>query len=210
MKPFPGIMRKFFIASAVLLAFVARGETVETINGDRYVGHVLSMDEKELKLESEVLGKIKIARSQIVSIQFKTVASKAAAPQPSPWSRPSGASGTNKLDINSQAIEKVQQEFLATATPEANALFSELLGGLTTGKLNENDLRNMAQESLAQLQQFQKELGNDSEDSDPFIGNYVAILENFIKGGGGASTNKVTRPRVPVPQQPPAHVTEDK
>ena len=95
-------------------------------------------------------------------------------------------------------MDKVQEDFLATAGPEANAMFKDLIQGLASGKLNVDDLRNQARESLKELKELQADGGEDAD--NPLIQSYVSILQNFINKGStnGAKANQSKKQAAPV------------
>ena len=83
------------------------------------------MDEKEVKLQNDIAGTITIPRVRIVGIQFR--------PMPA---RVANRALTNAAAISAQpptwdaaALERIQNEYLATATPEANQMFRKWCRG---------------------------------------------------------------------------------
>ena len=179
---------------AALLPF-ARADLIECDNGDRYNGKVLSMDEKTVKLQNEITGTLTIPRSRIVAISFRgtqaTPVVKASTNGP--------AIDPNKhVKIDPGAVDRVQNEFLATATPEANQMFQEMIRGLQTGQLNLGDIRAQAQSTLKELREAQKELGDD--DLAGLLNTYGAILENFVRQTPPGTRAPAIRPAQPKPQ----------
>jgi len=169
------------ISVATLLSWSVPADIVHLANGDRFIGNVQLVNEKEIHLKSEVAGVIKVPREKVTSIHFGTNQPAATLdlsfkPQPS---------STAKNELDPKAIEQVQREFLATAGPEANAMFKELVEGLGSGKLNVNDIREQARQSLQELKDLQSDLGDDEEFA--ILSTYANILERFINQG---STNK--------------------
>jgi hypothetical protein len=155
------------------LAVFAAADVIECDNGDRYNGKVLSMDEKAVKLQNEIAGTLTIPRSRIASISFRPAqAAKISTNGPA-------IDATKRLKVDPALAERVQNELLATATPEANQMFQEMLSGLQTGQLNLGDIRSQAQTTLKELREAQKDLGDD--DLAALLKSYEAILENFIK-----------------------------
>ena len=94
----------------------------------------------------------------------------------------------------------MQQEFLGTATPEANAMFGEMLQGLSSGKINVDDIRAQARDTLKQLKELQAELGDEGD--NPLLATYGAILEKFVRAGGtnSLSTNAAPKLKLPITQ----------
>ena len=195
-------------AFALLLALPAlcfpplRADQVECENGDKYNGKVLSMDSATLRFESEVTGRISIPRSKVVLISFRP--SVEGSPLKAPTLPPSlvpPAAGAAKPGpapggFDPKAIEQVQKEFLGAATPEANAMFSDMLKGLATGTLSIGDIRGQAAQSLKELEALQKEIGEEEE--NPLLGSYVGILKNFLR-----QTEKEGPAKTPSPARPP-------
>ena len=187
---------KAVIILAGLIFFIplVTADVVECDNGDRYHGKVLSMDEKQVTLKNEITGTLKIPRQRIVSLSFRdkaltqpTVSPRAAITN-SPVVRP-GA-----VQFDSAAVQKVQNEMLAGATPEAQQMFNEMVQGLANGKLNMTDIQRQAQSTLQELRSMQSELGND--ETTELLKSYAAILESFVRQAPAQST---TRPN-PVPK----------
>src|SRR5687768_7864061 len=100
---------------------VSRADLIECDNGDRYNGKVLSMDEKTVKLQNDITGILTIPRQRIVGISFRPA-------QPATAKRttnsPALAPG-KKPEFDAAAVDRIQNELLATATPEANQMFQE-------------------------------------------------------------------------------------
>lgn len=159
-----------------------RGDVIECDNGDCYNGKVLSLDEKKVSLQNEIAGTLTIPRSRIVSISFrdKPVAQKPAI-LGSATNRAAPRPGAMQIDPG--AVQKVQNELLSTANPEANQMFNEMVQGLMSGQMNMADIRKKAQTTLQELRVLQKELGDD-ETAD-LLNTYGAILEGFVNQAPG-------------------------
>ncbi|MBL9175442.1 MAG: hypothetical protein JNL10_18010 [Verrucomicrobiales bacterium] len=162
-------------ALLVVTCCVARADVVECDNGDRYNGRVLSMDEKEVKLQNDIAGTITIPRVRIVGIQFR--------PAPAPVA--TGAA-TNAPAVRAQAptwdaalLERIQNEYLATATPEANQMFQEMVQGMQSGRIALGDLRARAAATLRDLRAAQKESGEDALGG--ILETYGEVLESFLQ-----------------------------
>lgn len=184
-------MRRILFLAAIFGVATARADLLSMVNGDRYHGAIQLVNEKEVHLQSEILGLIKIPRAKVTAIQFGDV--KEVAPAPAVAPKAAAAGTTNEFVFDPKAIEKVQQEFLGTATPEANAMFSEMLQGLSSGKISVNDIRAQAAETLKQLKELQAELGEEGD--NPLLATYGSILEKFVRAGG---TN-VAAPKIKAP-----------
>jgi hypothetical protein len=202
-----------FYLSAIFIAgsFQLRADQIEMQNGDRYVGTVQSLNATTLVLHSEVLGDLTLPRSKVAQINLRPVASAhesmlptsstnivtrpMAAAAPISNSKASVAVRTNVEDLpagfkllaaNSGLVEKVTGPLLADAGPEAKAKFNELFGGLMSGKMSVEDIRNEARSAVAQLKSLKKEVGDDTGVMD----GYLSILEKFLgESPGGTVTN---------------------
>lgn len=185
-------MRQMLFLAAVFCAATVRADLLSMSNGDRYHGAIQLVNEKEVHLQSEILGLIKIPRTKVTAIQFGDVKETAA-----PVAKASSAAASDQLGFDPKAVEKVQQEFLGTATPEANAMFSEMLQGLSSGKISVNDIRSQAMDTLKQLKELQAELGEEGDNS--LLATYGSILEKFVRAGGTnlASTNAAPKIKAP-------------
>jgi hypothetical protein len=186
---FPYGIRMRTVAIFLLAAFqLSRADVIECDNGDRYNGKVLSMDEKLVKLQNDIAGTLTIPRTRIVSISFRP----AKAPQAGKASTNSPALDPNRIKVDSAAVERVQNELLSTATPEATQMFQEMIRGLQSGQLNLGDIRSQAASTLKELRDAQKELGDD--DLAGLLDSYGAILENFIKQAPPGARTPTVKP----------------
>ena len=174
----------------------AVADIIECDNGDRYNGKVLSMDETKVKLQNDITGTLTIPRSRIVSISFRAAGSPAVAGKTVPRASTNGLPGkADGLQVDAATVERVQNEYLAGASPEATQLYQEMVRGLSTGQLNLGDIRAKAATTLQELRAMQKELGD--EDAGALLDTYGAILENFIRQVPATNTApKATPPPV--------------
>src|SRR5579883_78885 len=174
----------------------AAADQVEMINGDRYVGNVLSLGSDTLILQNEYLGTLKLPRSRVASIglgasplRAGTNSAKSATlgmrtnrvaqitARPPTNSAPDFTSAIRGLNTNSSVVQQVQQQFLAGAGPEAQGKFNDLVSGLKSGRIGVNELRTEARNTLEQARSARKELGDEGSSLD----SYLAILEGFLK-----------------------------
>jgi hypothetical protein len=178
-----------------------RGDQVEMQNGDRYAGHVLSLNTNTVVLQSAVLGTLRLPRSKVavITLGLGPATNSPALPLPTNVFTPA-ASGTTAnvvsnlspalpgLSMSTNLIQQVQKQFLSGAGPEANNKFNELLGGLMSGKLNVEDIRAEAKTAADQLRALQRESG---EDAGFATSAYLAILDHFLKetAPSGSATN---------------------
>jgi hypothetical protein len=185
-------------------------------NGDLYSGKVLSLNSQTLVLRNENLGTISLPRVKVALITLgsnapaypaqigsaartNAISSLTGGPVASTNSNSSLEAGLRQLRTNTNLIQQVQSQLLAGAGPEANAKFSELLDGLSTGKITLGDLRAQAQSAADQLRAFQRDAGDDSAD---LLNGYLAILDEFLRSTASASvpapaTNTLVRRPMP-------------
>jgi hypothetical protein len=213
------------VGATLLLALTAQlgADQVQMRNGDRYSGTVLALDAKTVVIQSQVLGKISLPRSQV---QFVLVGSalpgtnaprrRVAATNPPPAAVVrSGAPATpvlpanvaptpdpdaelaavlQQLGRNSNAVQDVKGRFLSDAGPEANQKFDELLSGLTTGKISLQDLRAQAKSVADQARAARRDLGSDSTGLDDLLVGYLSILDQFLEQTAPAQPAVTNRP----------------
>jgi len=192
-----GSLSVFFFA-IVSGAGSCRADQVETVTGDRYTGRVVSLGNDTLVLQNEILGTLKLPRSQVAAINLNASSAlpstnlSRAVPNASVRSgsrsnlaaRATSPSVTNQFDAairqlgtNSSVISQVQDQLLTGAGPEAQGKFNELLSGLLSGKMGVNELRTQARTTLDQARAAQKELGDEGVSLE----GYLSILERFLK-----------------------------
>jgi uncharacterized protein len=197
------------LLSAALALFAAANpllaDQVELQNGDRYVGHILSLNSNTVVLQSEVLGTLRLPRSKVAVITLGAQALTNSPALPSATNLPVGPNTPastksaatlsptlRQLGTSTNLIQQIQKRFLGDAGPEANNKFNELLGGLLSGKLTVDDIRAEAKTAADQLRALQRESG---EDAGFAASAYLAILDRFLK----ESTPAGTATNVPAP-----------
>jgi hypothetical protein len=173
--------------AAILLLLIAAlpvaADSVQLANGDVLNGRVLSLDDKQLRLESETLGQINVPRVKIVAITLGN--QKAAAPAAAPKA---GAAATDlSLDgvlkqlkttgVNPKDVGDIQKMLPLLATPEASSYFNDTLKGLIGGTRSVGDIRKEAIRARDELKKATKGLGPDVDAS---VAPYLSILERFI------------------------------
>jgi len=192
------------VLALVLAARWAAGDQVEMKNGDRYAGKVLTLSSNTIVLQSEVLGTLTLPRAKVASVTVGVSPATNLAPSVAtlqasalPVVRTNtpleGAGPLGRLGADTNLIQQVQTQFLNGAGPEAKAKFDELLGGLMSGKVSMNDIREQAKAAADQLRSLKQEQGNDPSG---MLDSYLAILEKFIKDTAPSSstaTNSVGR-----------------
>ena len=178
------------VAGLLLIVFPLGADVVECDNGDRYHGKVLSMDDEKVVLKNDITGTLNIPRARIVSLSFRDQAT----------TRPASAGAANPAAVGpaakkleaASAIQQVQNEYLATATPQANQMYNEMVQALMSGQMNMADLRNKAQTTLQELRSLQKELGDD--ETAQLLNSYGAILESFLRQAPALTNGVQARP----------------
>jgi len=179
-----------------------RADQVDTQNGERYVGKVLSFNGDTVVLQSEVLGTVRLPRAKVAHITLGTKqppsSLPAAATTNANFGQVASLAATNsnpdlsvalrQLGSQSNLIQQVEAQFLNGAGPEAKEKFNELMGGLMSGRLNVSDIRAEAKSAADQMRAAKKELG---EENGFMIDSYLAILDSFLKETG-PSTDSAT------------------
>jgi hypothetical protein len=170
------------------------------LNGDRYVGTVLSLNTNTLLLHSEVLGDVTLPRGKVALITLRpaAVTNRASspvavnsAPRQLPTARTNAApeqlpAGFGLLAANTNLVAKVTGPLLDGAGPEAKAKFNELFGGLMSGTVSVDDIRAQARSAVEQVKALKKESGDDTG----MLDGYLTILEKFLgETPAGATTN---------------------
>ena len=169
-------MKRALVFGLLGATSLALADVVQFVNGDRYTGTVLAVNENEVRLTNDVTGALTVPRAKVVSIHFGT--------NPKLTETPAAQPAQSAFKVDPGAVEQVQREFLGTASPEANQMFQEMVQGLASGKLNVGDIRKTAIETINEVRELQKDLGDD--DTAGLLDSYVSILESFVKN---TSTN---------------------
>lgn len=177
-----------------------RADQLQMQNGDRYEGKIVSVTSNAVVLQSDVLGRVTLPRAKVSALTFGSARATNAAPMAAPTAptlsaNSSSAAATNtdlstafrNLGANTNFIQQVRQQMLTGADPAASRKYDELVGGLMSGKLTVNDLRNEAKASIDQINELKRELGPEASDS---LDSYLSILQNFVNE---------TAPAVPAP-----------
>ena len=205
-EPKSGALRKgVALCCAALVLFFApirlQADQVEMQNGDRYAGHVLSLNTNTIVLQSDVLGTLRLPRAKVAAITLDAASATKPARLPSLTNgqlRVRGGAPTNaapklspafrQLGTSTNLIQQVQKQFLSDAGPDANNKFNDLLGGLMSGRLSVDDIRAQAKTAADQLRALKREGG---EDAGFAADTYLAILDHFLKetAPSGPTTN---------------------
>jgi hypothetical protein len=193
MKKTLGLSMGFFVFACWAVGSL-RADQVVLQNGDTLNGKVLSLTTNALILQSDNLGSVSLPRSKVTAIHFGIGAANHSGPaaagsriqiQPSVPGQTNSASDLSAAvrGIRGQTnlIQQVQSQLLGSASPEATAKFNELLDGLSTGKIDLNDLRQQAQAAADQLRSLKQDLGPDAKGE---ADTYLAILDSFLQETG--------------------------
>jgi hypothetical protein len=186
------------LALCAASAFNLRADQVVMQNGDRYNGKVLSVSPTNVVLQSDVLGVVNLQRAQVANVAMGL--STATNPAPVTASAKTNSSADlsaaiRQLGTQSNLVNQVRAQILATANPEANQQFDRMLSDLGTGKMSIADLRAQARSAADQLREFEKEAGDDASGT---VGLYLSILDGFLaetESPVNAVTNKPVRTR---------------
>ena len=182
-----------FCCFALWMVPVLRADELVMQNGDMLNGEVLAMNTNSLVLKDDNLGTVTLPRAKITSIIFGKV--KPVAPWvpasanniviADPYSIPETNSASNLqaelrgIRNQTNLIQEVQAQILgSSANPEAVNKFNQLLDGLSTGKIDMNELRAEAQSAAEQLESFTNEMGPDGSGEAE---SYLSILNNFLR-----------------------------
>jgi hypothetical protein len=137
-------------------------------------------------VRSDVQGQITLPRAKVARITFVQAAAsqeKSTADQ-----KPPSVSQLAPSHATNNAIANVQKDLLSNATPEATRTYNELVRRLMTGSLNVSDLRKQAQQTMADAEEAQAELGPEAGAA---LEGYLQILRQFIDDAAPkGATNK--------------------
>lgn len=176
-----GNIAKTFLSGsiAILLAVVTpmQADQLETTAGDRLVGRTLSVTDHIVVFQSEKLGKISIARSNVASLMLTRTNSSVVTSSPSaPAAAGDLASILKALPSSTNLTQNTSAELLSQAGPEAAQKFNELLRGLMTGKMSVADLRAEAKSVADETRALRSELGEEGA----LLDGYLSILDRFL------------------------------
>jgi hypothetical protein len=181
-------LRLLTLAGLLCAVTCAAGDTVQLTNGDFVSGKVVSLDEKNLKLHSEILGTMTIPRDKVASISLGDRAPATAKQTPAVTPRPGQAPAVDDVlkqlqqagagGLGGKDTAELQKLVPLLATPQASAMFNEKVQGLMSGKLSIQDIRKDAIKARDQVKDLTKGLGPDA---DAALAPYLGILDQFIR-----------------------------
>jgi hypothetical protein len=149
---------------------LVRGDAVQLVNGDVVNGEITSLDQKQLVLESDNFGEMKIPRDKVALI--------ALGDRPLPTARPAAGqpAGPGTAPLQNPQVQS-----------QLNRLMQQAFGG---GQLG--DVRQNVEETRRGLEDLQKDLGNES--ASRALENYIKMFEVFGNivppGQSGAATHQ--------------------
>jgi hypothetical protein len=185
-----------------------RAEQVIMQNGDILNGTISSVSTNTLVLQNDNLGNLTLPRAKVATINFGTLATSFSASATNSQIRLPAVSPTNSMSDLAMAlrgirdqtnlIQQVQSQVLSSGNPDAVNKFNELLDGLSSGKIDINDLRVQAQSAADQLRSLKSGLGPNSSSE---VDGYLSILDDFLQET--APVNKDTKSSNAVPNAKP-------
>ena len=212
MRALQGLMGLLVSLGAVALY----ADTVELANGDQLNGKVVSLGEKEVVLQSEWLGELRIAREKVATISFGARKPQAMLPASGDAST-AGPKAKLSADGHVQAptlpkeptVEDILQqlkkgvsladmktlegEFPLLQTPEVKEYFNKTVTGLMKGEISIDNLRQQALDARKQVRDLEKELGPVGVEA---LKPYTSILDKFIRESESPSKEKANPPAV--------------
>src|SRR5438309_1063391 len=126
------------VSAALFNTISLRADQVETQSGDRYLGKIIAVTANTVTIQNDVLGTVTVPRSKVTSITIGSP-SKASTSTPQTHSTPAQvvarpasnavapadlSAAIRRLGTNSAAVRQVQDQYLSSAGPEANAKFN--------------------------------------------------------------------------------------
>jgi hypothetical protein len=193
---------RMMILAALAAGSSSRADEVVMQNGDKLTGTIQSVTPSIVVLQNENLGNITLPRSKVSTVVLGSGATKPPAPMPAQLSAavptPAPAQINSAADLSSDLrgirdqtnlVQQVQSQFLASANPDALAKFNEMLDGLSNGKIDMNDLRTQAKAAADQLRTLKKDAGSEAGVE---VDTYIAILDQFLQET--APTNAIANP----------------
>jgi hypothetical protein len=190
---------------------LTRADSIELINGDLLHGKVVSLDDVELRLISDIHGAVIIARDKVAAIGFGerklvrpaavaadgtpdaqgvvrrsvTVGDQSQVTATVPLAPPPAQDVVRQLraqGLTAENITELQKALPMLKEPAARRFFDEKVKGLTEGTLNVQDIRKEAMKAREEYRKTAKSLGPDGEKAlNQALGGYLDILDRFIR-----------------------------
>ncbi|WP_164103393.1 hypothetical protein [Candidatus Laterigemmans baculatus] len=165
-----------FIAACTLSGGSVVGDSVRLTNGDTIVGKVISLNGKELVIDSENFGEVKIPREKVGVIGLGD----------KPLSEALGAADRVPPPVSSE-LPSLQSPMVRE---QIDRLLQQSLGG------GFGNARQQMEQSRQGLKELQKDLGPGS--SADALDGYIKMLEMFGAGAAPAPANQ--RPQTQTPE----------
>ncbi|MBX3439713.1 MAG: hypothetical protein KF861_19645 [Planctomycetaceae bacterium] len=208
-------MVRMILCGSMLAAIAApalvRADSIELVNGDVIRGTVVSVDERQAVISSELLGQLRLDRSKLKSIRFgdQTASVPSTNGQPQTDQKPSASledlirelTGRGSSDDKAKppalnldelfqggnldlgGLQQLQKSLPLLSEPEVQKQFQKYMQGLMSGEMTLDDLRNDAADVRNGLKQLQKELGPRGQAFD----GYLDILDSFLNEAAPSS-----------------------
>ncbi len=178
-------------------------DSVQLSNGDTLHGRVVSLDDKQLHLQSDTLGQLDVPRAKVVTITFGEKKASAAAALPKAGKTEATPEAILKQlktsGVQAKDVSDIQKMFPLLATPEASSYFNDTVKGLLGGSLNVGDIRKDAIRARDELKKAVKGLGPDVEAG---VSPYLMILDKFIRETDPPKTVKPEAPKTEKSKSP--------
>jgi hypothetical protein len=144
----------------------------------------VSLNDKQLHLESEVLGLVQIPRGKVASIHLGS--HKPATPVTAGPAKKSAAELSpddvlkqlKTTGVTGKDVKDLEKMLPLLSTPEASKYFNDTVKDLLGGKKSIGDLRKDAMKARDDLKKMTKGLGPDVEAG---VAPYMQILDNFLR-----------------------------
>ncbi len=177
-------------------ANIGWADSIELANGDVLHGTVLSLDAKELKLQSETLGEVKFPRAKIAAIHLGdkkpapaptaagAVADKPVAP--APGTAQDAIRQLQQSGVDAGTMKLIEQALpVFGASPDAKKYFTDRVEGLISGDIDIGAIREDAQKVVDELEGLKQDLGPQTAPAlDPYLGILKRFLRETAPGGG--------------------------
>jgi hypothetical protein len=207
------------ILASLLGANFVRADYVELVNGDLIHGEVVSLDDQELRLMSNIHGAVIIARDKVAGIGFgdrrpprpADDAARVGTRTRAAGGRIVAGDGANVTatvpvaplpaqdivrqlraqGLSAENVAELQKAIPMLKDPGAKRYFDDTVKGLVEGDLNVEDIRKQAIRARDEYQKSIKGLGPDAERAlNQAFGGYMQILERFIRESDPKAANQ--------------------
>ncbi len=218
-------MNRSILAIAAASSFLfggshfARADYVELVNGDLLHGEVVSLDDQDLRLMSDIHGAVIIARDKVAAIGFgdrrpprpaddtarvngrvraaggRIVAGDGANVTATVPVAPASAQDIVRQlrasGLSPENIAELQKAMPMLKDPGAKRYFDDTVKGLVEGDLNVEDVRKQAIRAREEYRKSVKGLGPEAEKSlNQALGGYLQILDRFIQDASPNATKE--------------------